>query len=283
MAVRTTTQHASTGDLSALRNILLGAERDDIDALKERLDDPALHAQDVSRVLAEAIVLRSGDGDALTEAFMPVVVEALKLAIEREPQAVAEALEPLIGPATRGSTRSAFRDFAATKRRGLEEALSPRRLRWRWQAIQTRQPFSEIVLLHTLVYRVDEVVLVHDNSGLPLLHAAGPRVRSPMPIAQIVSAINSVARDSTAAPEGSLGRLEVGGRMIFVEAGSRAAIGAVVRGVANEQLRSRLQVVLDSIHEGYDDQLRRYRVEPGEFEGARPLLETCLMSELRDY
>ena len=62
----------------------------------------------------------------------------------------------------------------------LEHSLSWRSLRWRLDARRTGKSFAEIVLLNTLVYRVEQVFLIHRPSGLLLQHltARGRRCRT---------------------------------------------------------------------------------------------------------
>ena len=77
--------------------------------------------------------------------------------------------------------------------RALEESLSVKSLRWRLEARRTGRPFAEIVLLKSLVYRVEQVFLIHRESGLLLQDAVAQSV-----VAQdtdMVSGMLSAIRD----------------------------------------------------------------------------------------
>ena len=52
-------QSPSDDSLDELRELLLEPFRSQLDELRQRLDVPELHARDISRVLPEAIALRS--------------------------------------------------------------------------------------------------------------------------------------------------------------------------------------------------------------------------------
>ncbi|NJM53355.1 MAG: hypothetical protein HC846_08145 [Blastocatellia bacterium] len=47
----------------------------------------------------------------------------------------------------------------------LEHSISPKGLRWRIEAWQTGKSFAEVVMLNSLIYRVEEVFLIHRETG----------------------------------------------------------------------------------------------------------------------
>ena len=63
--------------LDELRSLLAAAEKEDVARIHHRLDDPETRAEDVSRVLAEAVALRSAKDTQLTDALLPSVEEAI--------------------------------------------------------------------------------------------------------------------------------------------------------------------------------------------------------------
>ena len=115
-----------------LRTLLLSPEQRQIETLQRRLDDPALLSEDVAAVLAEAIVLRASRDDALKRALAPLIGELLEEAVRRDPQPVARALFPVMGPAIRRAVRSALESMMQSFNRVLSRSLSPSALKWRW-------------------------------------------------------------------------------------------------------------------------------------------------------
>ena len=50
-------------------------------------------------------------------------------------------------------------------------------LKWRVESIRTGRPFAEIVLMHSLLYRVEQVFLIHRETGLVLSPRCGSHGR----------------------------------------------------------------------------------------------------------
>jgi hypothetical protein len=48
---------SSASELESIRELLFGREKKQLEVLQERIQDPGLHAQDVSQVLPQAVVL----------------------------------------------------------------------------------------------------------------------------------------------------------------------------------------------------------------------------------
>jgi OOP family OmpA-OmpF porin len=271
--------------LAALRTLLLRPEQLELDSLRTRLEDPELHARDVSRILAEAIVLRAQEDDGLTRALQPILVETMRIAIRDDPQFIADAIYPVIGPAIRKAVANAFRDLVRGLNATLERAFSPRALVWRWEAWRTGKPFAEVILLHTLVYRVEQVFLIHRQDGLVLQHLSAPDVETEDPevVGGMLSAIEDYMRDSFGAGANeTLSSLEIGELTAWIEQGPRAVLAAVVRGVAPEEMRAALQDTLESVHANLAGELAAFTGDTTPFARARPYLEECLLAAYGD-
>ena len=168
---------AERAALAQLRQILVGPEQTQLNQLQHRLDDDELAAQHVSRVLPEAIVLREQDVE-LTKALAPMIEESLKVSVRKNPQNLVDAIFPVMGPAIRKSIAENLRALLQSFNRTLEHSLSMRSLKWRLEALRTGKPLAEIILLHTLLYRVEQVFLIHASNGLLLQHVAAKSVEA---------------------------------------------------------------------------------------------------------
>lgn len=275
-------RHDQGGDeLAALRSLLLSPERAELDGLRERLENPDLHAREVGQVLAEAIVLRAREDDELTRALQPIFVEAMRIAVRDDPQFIADAIYPVIGPAIRKAVASAFKAFAQTMNSTLNKALSLRGLRWRFEAWRTRRPFAEVVLRHTLSYRVEQVFLIHGATGLVLQHVTLPEVANEDPevVGAMLTAIQDYTRDSFGAgADEAVSSLEIGELTVWIEEGPQAALAAVTWGVAPNELRPAMQHTLECIHAAYSEQLASFDGDTEAFAAAIDDLESCLLS-----
>lgn len=272
-------------DFEQLRRLLVEPERQKLRQLQQRLDTPELAARDVSRVLADAVDLSSERDDRLTRSLSPTIERALTASVKRDPMPVVDALFPVIGPAIRRAVAEALRGLMQNLNQLLEHSFSPRMLRWRLQALWTGKPFGEIVLLHTLVYRVEQVLLIHRESSLLLQEVAvdATVVQDGDMVSGMLSAIGDFVRDSFGAADGeTLDTFEVGDLTVWVEAGPGAVLAAVIRGHAPSDLRALLKETLEQIHDDRHAALAAFDGDVGPFETTRPLLERCLQSALRE-
>src|SRR5262249_51651873 len=164
--------------MAELRRLLVEPEQVQINNLLERLNNPRVRAREMSRLLSEAIKLRAAQDDSLTEALAPTVVTAFHSSVKKDPRPVAEAISPLMGPAIRRAISTALNAMIQTFDQALKHSLSLRGLKWRIEAWRTGKSFAEVVLLRTLVYRVEQVFLIHKRSGLSLQHLAASSVET---------------------------------------------------------------------------------------------------------
>ncbi len=110
------------------------------------------------------------DDPQMTRALAPTVEEALTASVRRNPRPLADALFPIFGPAIRKAIAASLSSMLESLNQTIEHSLSWRALQWRITALRTGKPFAEIVLLNTLVYRVEQVFLIDRESGLLLQH-----------------------------------------------------------------------------------------------------------------
>lgn len=270
--------------LAELRSLLVGPERRELLALQSHLLDPSLHTRDVSSVLPDAIALRATDPQ-LTRALAPSIEEAVTASVRRDPRPLADALFPVMGPAIRKAIAHTLATMMESLSRTVEYSVSWRALRWRWTAFRTGRPFAEVVLLNTLHYRVEQVFLIHAETGLLLQHVALDRGsgQDADQISAMLTAIRDFTRDSFRTADGdSVDALRVGDLSVLVEQGPHALLAAVVRGTPPLTLRATFQEALESIERQCGEELKSFRGDSSPFDGARPILEPCLVTQFRE-
>ena len=277
-AGRTPSEH----DYAELRSLLLAPEQTRLEQLREQVEHIDLNAQNLSRVLPDAIALR-GEGDhQLTHVLTPHVSEALGASVRRQPHMIVEAIAPIMMPAIRQAIANALRSMVQSLNQTIEHSLSIQSVKWRVEALRTGKPFAEIVLLHTLRYRVEQVFLIHAQTGLLLAHAAGDAVavQDQTLVSGMLSAIRSFVQDSFGAtPDQVLNTLQVGELTVWIEQGPAAILAAVIRGTPPESLRLHLQDTLDRIHAERSEALARFTGDAATFATVTPLLEECLRAQ----
>ncbi|MCC6968495.1 MAG: OmpA family protein [Nitrospira sp.] len=269
-------------DYAELRSLLLAPEQTRLEQLREQVEHIDLNAQNLSRVLPDAIALR-GEGDhQLTHVLTPHVSEALGTSVRRQPHLIVDAIAPIMMPAIRQAIANALRSMVQSLNQTIEHSLSIQSLKWRVEALRTGKPFAEIVLLHTLRYRVEQVFLIHSQTGLLLAHAAGDSVavQDQTLVSGMLSAIRSFVQDSFgAAPDQVLNTLQVGELTVWIEQGPAAILAAVIRGTPPENLRLHLQDILTRIHADRSEALARFTGDAATFASVTPLLEECLRAQ----
>jgi OOP family OmpA-OmpF porin len=266
-----------------LRNILLGREKKEIADLRNRLENPALRTADVSAVVAEAIELRRDRGGQreLNKALTPSVEEALSESVRKDPSVLADALFPVMGPAIRKSITESIRAMLESFNEALDHSFSLEGIRWRIESIRTGKPFAEIVLLHGLLFRVEQVFLIHKATGLVLGHCVAPRVaiQDPALVSGMLSAIQSYVRDSFQSPkEDGLDSLQVGDLEVWIEEGPQAILAAVIRGHAPASYRETLKKTIEEIHRNFGLALERFDGDSTALALADQQLSLCLES-----
>jgi OOP family OmpA-OmpF porin len=231
----------------------------------------------VSSVKAE--VSRCEGDRILAETLRPTVEDALRASIQKNPQVMAEALWPILGPALRHAISRAWREMIETLSEILESGLSLRGLRWRWEAFRTGRPVGEIALLHSPIYQVEQIFLIHQKTGLKLLHVADPSVdvRDSAVIAAMWTAIRDFVEDAFDASSGNtLGIIRVGEFTLWLEPGPRALLAVVIRGQPRPALRAVLQRALEQIHCDFGRELATFEGDSAPFAECRSCLEPCL-------
>jgi CHASE2 domain-containing sensor protein len=145
-----------------------------------------------------------------------------------------------------------------------------------------RSRFVEVVRLRTLVFRVEQVFLIHHQTGVLLLHvAADPTTtRDPDLIAGMLIAIQDFVQDSfrVSTDEGPE-TIQIGELTVWIEKGQLAVLAAVIHGNPPQIVRTLLQDTLATIHLEHANALVTFTGDVRPFETSRPHLEACLLTQ----
>ncbi len=269
------------GGYAQLRQLLLGRELDQLSAIVERLDDPDIRRREIGEVLPHVLLEHTSD-PRFTHALTPPVERAITASVRKNPAPLADALFPVIGPAIRKAVSAALSGMVEALNRTLEHSLSWRSLTWRVEAMRSGKSFGEVMLLHTLVYRVEQVFLIQRGSGLLLQHVTegSGEVADVDMVSGMLTAIRDFVGDSfRVADADSLEALKVGELSIWIEQGPKAVIAAVLRGTAPRSYRTTLQAAIERIHLEFADEFDDFKGDAAAFEGARPTLDACIHTE----
>ena len=271
------------GDLGRLQEILTIPE---VKRLRARLDDPDVRAKEISDIIPQALTLSGGKEDNhLARSLKPTLAKSIEDSARENPQVLADAIFPVLGPAIRKSIQDAFQVLVQRLQMTLEYATTAKGWKWRLEAMRTGRSFAEVVLYHTLVYRVEQVFLIHKEKGILLQHISAPsvEVRDGDMISGMLTAITDFVKDSFDSKEGDeLNSLNLGDLTVWIESGPRASLAVVVRGNAPFGLRKTMQEQIEAIHQEFEKQLYDFQGETVYFDPARPRLEACLQSKFSE-
>jgi OOP family OmpA-OmpF porin len=220
----------------------------------------------------------------LSEAIVPTVEQAINTSVRQDLNVLSDAIFPIIGSATRKAIATALDEMIQSLNQTLEHSLSPQSFRWRLEARQTGKSFAEVVLLRTLIYRVEQVFLIHRQTGLLLQHVVGSHVSAQDPdlVSAMLTAIQDFVKDSFSVRQGdTLQTLEFGELTIWIEDGPIAILACIIRGTAPQQLRLVSQQVLEKIHLKLNKELNSFTGETDALISAKPYLEACLESQYK--
>ncbi len=271
----------SSAELQTLRQLLLGADYQDLLALKRQCESPTQYSVAIAQVVSEAIAIRAQKDSSIAEALGPTIEGAIDQSIKSNPKALADSLYPVMGPAIRKSIVETISGMLEGFNQAVEQSLSPRAIGWRFDAWRSGKTYAEIVFLKTLVYRVEQVFLIHRETGLVLQHLESNDVISNDPdmVSAMLTAIQDFIADSfhTAADD-KLSTLQLGDLCVLIEQGPAAVIASVVRGNVRADYRLRLSEALEQCHQQYGTEFQQYQGDSSVFVKLPDLLRPCLVS-----
>ncbi len=272
--------------LEELRKLLLGPMQERFDKMQQllnMLENQELQAEEVSSILPEAIMMRSSRDSQIVTAMEPVTERAIEASIKRDPRTLVSMLVPVMLPAIRKAITTLIKEMIQTFSATLEHGLSLRGLRWRYEAFKSKKPFGEVALLHSLVYQVEQVFLIHRETGLVLQSDVSKDtvvVQDADMVSGMLTAIQDFVRDSFGATQDdSLENLQFGDRSIWIEQSQFLVLAAVVWGNAPVELRKILRDAVHAIHFENLDNLRHFDGDTSKFESAKIHLSACLKSQ----
>jgi outer membrane protein OmpA-like peptidoglycan-associated protein len=274
-------QHKNGADdrLLQLRGLLIGPELEQIEALRRRMDDPQARSEDLSKSIAEAIALRSKQDRKLQSTLQPLIEEALRISVARDPAIIATAMFPIIGEAVRKAVAHALQGLFDSLNQMLDRGLSLESWKWRFEAWRSGKSFGEVALARSLNYRVEQVFLIHRETGLLLGHLTSGDgvVQDADLVSGMLTAIQDFVRDSFGPKKSDeLEVMQVGEFKLWLQHGPLALLAAVVSGQPPPELRQVFVRELEAIHSEFGSALQSFSGDAASVAGVEPHLRNCL-------
>ncbi len=281
-------------DLEVLRDILLAQDRQileelrqEIEALKAKVEDPGEFLRIIEPVISEAIAQRSRTHpEEVAKALAPAIADAVKYQIEENRDAMVTALIPIVGALIRRSIQEAFQSLARRVDQRLRQATSIQLIVQRLWARIRGVPPGEVVLRESLPWSPAAVFLIDNESGIILAQVqrqdslAG---RNPHLTAALLTAIRNFARETFSNGQpGTLYELNVDPYTVLMEEGPDVYIAWVGMGVAPADAHHRLRDVLAEIYARHRDMLKDAASRQAHGEMLAPFLEPLLEASEED-
>ncbi len=274
----------SDPELERIKQILVGdlkAALESVDAKFDQKFESEAFSQAVSAVLAEALAERTSTDSKVADVLAPTIDQAIAGSIDQDPKKLAESLYPIMGPAIRKSISETLQQMLENFNQLLEESLSPKSLRWRFDAWRTGRSYSELVMLNNLEYRIEQVFLIHRETSLLIQHQLSELVdaKDPDMVSGMFSAIQDFIEDSFSTDEtNELNTLRLGDLTVVIQRGPAAVIAAVVRGRVPESLRPSMIRLIESLHIKKRALLANFSGDPDDFLDIEPDVRALLQS-----
>lgn len=251
-------------------------------ALMKRMQGANITPSSVGKTLPEAVLIGDEGSRLLSKSMTGITERSIAASVEENPEALSNALFPIIGSAIRKALEKFLSEFMDTMNRGLEKTFSLKRLKWRYESIKTGTSYLEIVLRETLQYRVEHVFLIHKKTGILIKDLSIEEKESPDSdmVAPMLSAVRDYIKDSMALKKTEeVDSIKAGVHNIIVEDGPSASLALFVRGNVDMRLRTIMQEVLENIHLRYGATFRSFSGNTKPFSDVDKLLKRCLVSQ----
>jgi len=256
-----------TSPMDEVRMVLLGAERDEMTRLQQRVDQleaelagrieelatitnrleelilpPDGRTAAVSEILVDAVEDADRQGDRFATALQPDIEQAINTSARVDSAVLAEALYPVMGPAMRKMIADMF-------------------------TIGDSKSGSSFV--------VSQVLLIERETGLLLASSSRGDERGDADVVSgMLDAIRLFVQEAFDADEhDGLRELRVGDTSVQVEWGPRAVLATVARGLPTEQFRIQSAQTLEEIHFNYAPALTEFSGDVSGFEAVVPMLD----------
>ena len=274
--------------MKTLRELIVGPEKEKIEHIEHKITEiahPVATVEDVARSLPEAIRLRITQDESLQHALQPVTEQAIQQSVRNNPKPLSDALFPIMGPAIRRSINHTISAMLQSMNQAMEHSFSIRGLRWRIEAMRTGKSFAEVVMLHTLVYRVEQAFIIHRESGLLIAHlATEPEMEEDADlISSMLTAVRDFVRDSFSPDaQADIENLRMGELQLLIDQAPDVTLVLVCRGTVPQELHALMDERLEALQREYGRAFASFDGDTSAFIGIKDTLRPLMVSERQD-
>lgn len=270
--------------LTELRNIIIGEQQEELVLLRQRLEESRIDSEKLAKILPKTLKLLSVKSGGFTTDTQLYISKSVFKAVEDDSHGFAEVLYPALMPAIRLMLTNSIRALTNRVNTTIESTTTAQGLKWRFEALRTGEPYSDVVVRKTLDYRVEQLFLLKPDSGILLEHLVNEDIGAidSDAIAAMFSAIQSFVSDSFQSDDTEkLNQISVGNLNVWLVHRPTVTLACVIRGSIPFELRDTLDTVQDSIYSRFAPQIKSFDGSQPAILGVRELLEPCLQFKLK--
>lgn len=279
-------EHTTTPDeeqqMRALRKLILG---DSGQVVKQLLEENA--RQVVSDVFSEALFDREKQDGSVNKVLLPLVEKSVQRSVANHSDQMVGYLYPIVGSLVRKSVTAFITDLLEKTNSLIENSLTVKSLIWRFKAKQAGVSFSQYVASQTFSFRVEQIFLIHRETGL-LLNTLSADLHSSADadlVSSMLSAINDFVSDSFNVGkhkgEQQLDVVKTDDFTLLLKQGPKAVLVAAISGNTPQKVANQLQLSLEEIHKLYAEDLNHFNGDASVFANSEEQLRDCLIAELK--
>ena len=249
-------------EMPRLQALLLSDERARIAALEAQVAELSAQLEQTEKLIA---------------LLSPIVGQAIAQRVHTSRDEMAEALYPIIGQAILRAVSEAMHDLARSIDGSNRQHGAPNFMRKLIMRLRGIDP-NQVALRAALPFAVQEILLIHRESGLLIHHLSATGM---LPNADIVSsmlaAIRAYVQDSFGTgTEGALQSISYGDLRILIEEGSAAVIAAVTVGIEPNGFQALMRQQISALHGAFGPRLHAFNGNPLDAPGIVALLQPMM-------
>lgn len=269
------------GELERISELIIGLSRAELLALHQLVNNKTEFVDYLSESLGAAVSKASAT-DSFKQAIAPVVASGVLKTARQEPIEMGKAIAPALGPAIRGMIALALDNMSQRVDAHIKTNFSIQGVKWRLEASRTGVPLVDIVMRETLDFRVEHIMLIHQETGTLLQEVSQPDIKTkdPAVVSSMLSAVSDFvvdafgASNSTDEPQS----YKVGDLTAYVEKLGDLAIAAVVRGTLTSSFKQLMRERLETICLVFGEKAHHFDGDVDAFGAAESMIKDCLIS-----
>ncbi|ADZ90492.1 OmpA/MotB domain protein [Marinomonas mediterranea MMB-1] len=269
--------------MAQLRHLVLG---DDCQIVRDVVEEEARDL--VTNVLTEALHDRQKADGSVTAVIAPLVEQSVESSVVARKEQFVSYLYPLVGSLVRKSVSSFLAEIIEQTNELLESSLTYKGLKWRFEARRAGVRYSQYVVQQTFVFRVEQVLLIHRETGMLLKTVMRDKTQATDGdmVSAMLTAINDFVADSFSPQENdqeqSLDEIKTDDFTLLIKQGPNAILVGAITGNPPAGIGDKFQLTLESIHQIYNDELNNYEGDSSEFENTEQQLNDCLLAQQKE-